>query len=878
MHQRRAHTIMHTFMHTLKGHLLAFLRRWQQVWRPYGCHLEHALHDVEGRITPLRQRPLLCCLAGLLGGSGLGTWVPLSPQLIGLIVVTLALVMWRWVYPQLQTCCRLLMIGFLLTHLHVLWQHCALPLNHIAHVLPADTTPRLTVEGSLYRPLESRGDRQLLYLRLHRLQDANGWRAVNGRIRLSVQAHDLPLLPGDRVRIDRLRLHHTRGFLNPGGFDVRRVLQQQNIYAIGGISNPERIQLQEQPTGFHLGRTTVQWRRRLQTLVHTAIAAPYDTVFLGMALGQRGALPSDIEENFRVAGTAHLLVVSGLHVGFVTMAVLLGCRAGLRLLRSWMPRTWVPTWRPTPLAALLSVPPVLLYCGLVGWKVSTMRAALMIGSYILALLLERPRLVLHALGLAAALIFVLEPQAPRDLGFQLSFLSVAAIILVSRRVGWQPDRVRFMHRWKPYLYASIVASGAAYVATLPIIVGAFHTLPTYGILANLVLMPLASIIVPAGVMALAIAAVWPSLAPIVFAPITLLLTWTVALVQTIATLPSAQSHVAALSWPALAGYYGLLISLLWPQRGRWRLACVSLGATVLLASLGWQYIETRTRQLRVTFLDVGTGDAIVVQVPGGHTVLIDGGGTYDGRFDIGAKVVAPFLWQHHIRRFDLMALTHMHPNHARGLVSLFRLFTTRQVLTNGSPLHASYLRDLVVTGTRRGTQMYTASDGPRQWRWGRLQLTVLSPPNMTDPQRVSWKPRTENDRSLVMRLQYGTTRLLLTGDIEHATERWLLTQDIDLRADILQIPHHGSRTSTLPEFVQRVQPQVGIISLGAGNPYGHPHPQVLRTLDQYRVQLFRTDRHGAITVTSDGTQYRVIPFRPYRPPLPVHVAPASPLD
>ena len=89
MHQRRAHTIMHTFMHTLKGHLLAFLRRWQQVWRPYGCHLEHALHDVEGRITPLRQRPLLCCLAGLLGGSGLGTWVPLSPQLIGLIVVTL---------------------------------------------------------------------------------------------------------------------------------------------------------------------------------------------------------------------------------------------------------------------------------------------------------------------------------------------------------------------------------------------------------------------------------------------------------------------------------------------------------------------------------------------------------------------------------------------------------------------------------------------------------------------------------------------------------------------------------------------------------------------------------------------------------------------
>jgi competence protein ComEC len=784
----------------------------------------------------------------------------------------------RWAYPQLQTCCRLFIVGFLLTHLHVLWQYRALPLHHVAHVLPTDATSRLTLEGSVYRPLEQRRDRHLLYLRLYRLQDADGWHAVTGRIRLSVQAHDLPLLPGDRVRIDRVRLYPTRGFLNPGGFDLRRIMQQQDIYAIGGISNPTRIHILEQPTGLHLGRLIVQWRRRLQALVHTAIRAPYDTVFLGMVLGQRGALPPELEEAFRAAGTAHLLVVSGLHVGFVTMAVLLGCRAGLRLLRSWLPRTWLPTWRPTPLAALLSLPPVLLYCALVGWKVSTLRAVLMIGSYILTLLLERPRRLLHALGLAAALILLLEPQAPIDLGFQLSFLAVAAILLVSRRLGWQPERVHWMHRWKPYLYAAIAASSAAYLATLPIIASAFHTLPTYGILANLVLMPLASVIVPAGVLALGMAAVWPSLASVVFAPLTLLLTWLVALVQSIATLPMAQSHVAALLWPALVGYYGLFISLLWPRRGPWRRACVGLCATALLASLGWQYIETRTDQLRVTFLDVGTGDAIVVQAPGGHNLLIDGGGTYDGRFDIGAQVVAPFLWQHHIRSFDLMALTHMHPNHARGLGSLLRLFTVRQLVTNGSPLHASYLRDLMITGRHQGTQIHMATDGPRQWRWGRLQLTVLSPPATTDPQHGTWNPRAENDRSLVIRLQYGTTRLLLTGDIEHATERWLLTQEVDLRADVLQIPHHGSRTSTLPEFVQRVQPRIGIISLGAANPYGHPHPQVLRTLHHHRVQIFRTDQHGAVTVVSDGTHYRVIPFHPYRPPLPVHVAPTSPPD
>jgi competence protein ComEC len=131
---------------------------------------------------------------------------------------------------------------------------------------------------------------------------------------------------------------------------------------------------------------------------------------------------------------------------------------------------------------------------------------------------------------------------------------------------------------------------------------------------------------------------------------------------------------------------------------------------------------------------------------------------------------------------------------------------------------------------------------------------------------MAWAPPTENDRSLVLRLQYGTVRVLLTGDIQQATERWLLTHRADLRADILQVPHHGSQTSTSPAFVQRVRPQVGIISLGAGNPYGHPHPRVLRVLAEQHVQVFRTDYHGAITITSDGTQYQVLPFRPYHPP------------
>ena len=414
----------------------------------------------------------------------------------------------------------------------------------------------------------------------------------------------------------------------------------------------------------------------------------------------------------------------------------------------------------------------------------------------------------------------------------------------------------------------MLVNSAAYLGTLPILGSTFHTVPTFAILANLPLVPLAGVLTQAGVAALGVLVLWPAIAPWVFVPFVPLLAWIVMIAETVAAWPAAQLYLASPSLPMLLGYYGLCGSLLLWRHWRWCLQCAGLCSGLLLVGAGWQSLETRTRQLRVTFLDVGAGDAIVVQVPGHHTLLIDGGGTYDGRFDIGARLVAPFLWQHHVRRFDFMALTHMHPDHARGLVSVLRLFPTQHLLTNGSPATSDYVRDLLAAGQRWDTQQHTAMDGPRHWQWERLQLSVLAPPATAGKQPSLWTPRNENDRSLVLRLQYGAVRLLLTGDIEQATERWLLAQGADVRADILKVPHHGSKTSTSLAFVQQVQPQVGIISTGADNPFGHPHPQVLDVLAQQGVRVWRTDKHGAITITSDGAGYRVSAVRPYRPALP----------
>lgn len=833
--------------------LVPRLRRWQQV---------------DAYCTPLRARPLWCVVLGLLTGSLLGTAadLPLWP-LSGALGLALACTALLWPLPQMRGCCRLALMGLALTALPLAWRVQALPEQHIARLV--DTLPRqVTIEGSVDRAVEVRQGHAYVTLALQRLDAGPGWQPVTGLVRLHVPVATLPLLPGDVVQVARLRVQAVRSSHNPDGFDFERFMRWRGLFVVGGVSKPERLMLQQRPAGWRLDRALEQWRQQLRAVVQAEIPAPYAAVFLAMVLGQRGDLTPEVVQSFRASGTTHLLVVSGLNVSCVALAVFLAWRTVLRLVRSWLPRSWCPGWRPTPWAALLSVPPVLLYCSLVGWEIPATRAALMVGSFLLTLMLQRQRAPMHALILAAGLILLSDPTAGRDLAFQLSFVAVASMILVGGSHGEAGDEPQpVLRRWGGRARAYLLVNSAAYLGTVPIVSSAFHTVQTFAILANLPLVPLAGLLTQAGVAALALVSGWPSLAPWVLAPFTPLLRWSVAFVDAIATWPAAQWYMAAPSWPMILGYYGLLGSLGMRRYGRRCWGWVGVCGAVILAGAGWQYLDSRVAHLRVTFLDVGSGDAIIVQVPG-HTLMIDGGGTYDGRFDPGRQIIAPWLWQQYIRRFDLMVLTHMHPDHARGLASLLRLFPARQLLTNASPMTSDYLRDLLDAAQRWGTRHDQAPASPRQWQWGGLAMTLLVPPDPTTPAATPWRPRNENDRSLVLRLQYGAVRLLLTGDMEADTERWLLAQGVDVRADILKVGHHGSKTSTTSAFVQQVQPRVGIISTGAGNPFGHPHAQTLTTLAQHGVEVWRTDQQGAITLTSDGHGYQLSAVRPVPPSRP----------
>ena len=337
---------------------LAVIRRPNRLWcacRQWG---HRALQRLEVAVTPLSERPLLCLCSGVLAGSGLGMIVPLTPLLIGLLLGAATILVLPWPFPQTQRCCRIASLGLLLTHGHALWQMRAVPLDHIAYLLTTQPAPPLTVDGILERPIEPLGDRQRLHLRVQRVERPQGWQTASGLVRLSVHTDHLPFLPGDLLRVTRLRLHEVRGFQNPGAFNFQRFMQRQGITVVGGVSDAARLSLQHRPQGFSLARLIEQWRQHLQARTRAALSAPYDAIFLAMVLGHRGQLSTMVEEAFRKTGTAHLLVVSGLNVGFIAAAFMLMWRPLLREVRSRLPRSWLPGWRPTPLALLLLLPPV----------------------------------------------------------------------------------------------------------------------------------------------------------------------------------------------------------------------------------------------------------------------------------------------------------------------------------------------------------------------------------------------------------------------------------------------------------------------------------------------------------------------------------------
>jgi len=259
-------------------------------------------------------------------------------------------------------------------------------------------------------------------------------------------------------------------------------------------------------------------------------------------------------------------------------------------------------------------------------------------------------------------------------------------------------------------------------------------------------------------------------------------------------------------------------------------------------------------------LDVGQGDAILIEFPKGKRMLIDGGGLYGEHIDIGKKVIAPFLWGKKIRRIDYLVLTHPDPDHLKGLLFIASHFSIGQFWENGLRVQSPHYQGLEEILTRRKIERHILNASISPLDIDGVQLSILHPPARKDRPREKWDSRFINNQSLVMKLQFNEIQVLLTGDIEEEAESHMLREGLSLKADILKIPHHGSLSSSSLPFLQRVQPIYAILSVSDRNRGRLPHPEVLKRYERLGIKVFRTDQQGAITTTTDGKKMKVESF------------------
>jgi competence protein ComEC len=735
---------------------------------------------------------------------------------------------------------------------------------------------------------------------------------ARGGLRLSFTMHPegepLPNLhAGDEVAV-LTEARRPQVFRDEGAFDGRAYLAQQNIDLVATLRAPELIERIGSPSAA-VGTVLARVRRRLREEIDELFAGTPQAagVLRAMLLGDRSFVDQAEAVDFQKTGVFHVLVVAGLHVGALAFALYWVGRI-LRLSRVW-----------TMLFTLMMLS---AYVTVVEQRAPVLRAAMMAAIVLLGGFFFRRLELLNSAAVAALILLAAKPLALRDSSFQLTFVAIGCIAGlalpwlektvqpyvralrgwrdVTRDAGHEPRAAQFridlrsLTQWlssqlsqrlgRPTVNAFVgglsltfrvwellVVTLALQAGMLPLMARDFHRIPLSAPLVNLAAVPLTGVIVPLGFLTLATGLVLPAVGKLLATPLAWLTALLLHIVAWFANFPRWSYRIPGPPFWLIVIFFTAAVLLVAEMRLKHQLqrtivwgSCfvfIACALTIAVYPFGERWTKGR---LELTVLDVGQGDSLFVVSPGGKTLLIDGGGAFGGfpgheehnSVDPGEEAVSPYLWSRGFQKLDVVALTHAHQDHLGGLSAILENFHVAK-LWIGREVSIPALAKLEELARERKIPVEHELRG-QSFHWDGVDGDFLWPEIAPEEVAASAK----NNDSLVLRLHYGSQTLLLPGDAEKQVEREILSENSaqTMHSDVLKIGHHGSKNSTMPEFLAAVQPRVGIISAGEENPYGHPNAELLERLENAGVRILRTDRDGAVHVLTDGARLEITCF------------------
>ena len=726
--------------------------------------------------------------------------------------------------------------------------------------------------------------------------DVDVMRSVRGGVRLTIMGGVAPLACGDVLEVP-LRLRQPERYRDAGawsyadellsqGISVQASVKAARLQKVSGAARSLRCRAYAAQSWASARLSAFATSHANMTLPQAARLTANDTAMLdAMLFGDRAGLRHDLRVGFERTGSFHLFVVSGMHVALLAGMLFWALRR-LRASHGF--------------ATLITLAITASYALLTGFGVPVQRALLMTSVFLVARWIGRNVSVLQALGAAALTVLVVDPRSLAEASFQMTFLVLVAVgglamplsermLLPRLRAARDLDAVWLDARLPPKLAQmrvmlrlfgnALAACGpapfAAWLRLVPalgvramlrtaelvlvsVVIEAcmalpmavyFHRATPFALPANLLAIPLVGLLAPLAVVTFCASLVSTWLAALPAGATALVLhgvSWAIA---HLSRMRFADTRVPAPAMGVIALVVVCLAGACWAvrRRSRWLVAAgVVAIAVVPLATLWPEPPLLHSGVLEVTALDVGQGDSLLVASPDGHTLLVDAGGPVGqaantDRWDVGEEVVAPYLWSRRLRRLDVVLLTHAHSDHMGGMPAILRDFHPRELWVSIDPAESDDYKSLLAEAARLDITLRHFHAG-EHFDWGGMQASVLAPEIGYSNSKAPI-----NDDSLVMRFEFGKSSALLEGDAERRSEDIMLANGRIAPVTLLKVGHHGSKTSTNPEFLAVALPQAAVISDGRRNTFGHPRYEVLQRLEEAHVKTIRIDRRGATT-------------------------------
>ena len=659
--------------------------------------------------------------------------------------------------------------------------------------------------------------------------------SINGKILLKTYLEEdfEPYNYGKKVWVEGI-IRLPKGQRNPGGFNYKRYL------TVSGISATMYVPFEKiEDKGYFKKNIIISagifLRQRIIKAIDKSLPSKKAEIMKGMLLGYKDGIEKEVRDSFSDSGLAHIMAVSGLHVGFIVAALIFLFRK-LRFNKT--------------VSNLLIFIILIIYSAAIGFTPSVVRASIMISIILAGQMLKRETDVLTSISFAAILLLLFNPYNIYSVGFQLSFSATISIVLFYNVI----KNAKLIKKLPEFISKIASVSIAAQIGVMPVIAYYFNKVSIVTVFANIIAVPIAGITIISGFIMVVIGQFSIVLSQFVGNINSLSLSLILLISKLSSNIPFAVWTVYTPSVIIIFIYYSLVLFFLKIKPAK-NIKLKPSYYIIVFALIVILFVSTffMPQNMEVVFLDVGSGDSAFIRTQEGKTVLIDGGGYNSYSKDepnTGEMIIIPFLLEEGISKIDVMIGTHGHSDHVTGLNEVLKAYRVEKIVLPDVESREG-LEEILNVSRQKEIPVYRVEKGDNIKLDSYTNIAILHPQD-----EFSSRIDDLNNNSIVANLKYKDISILFTGDIEEEAEQYLIRESIDVKCNVLKVAHHGADTSTTKTFLENAKPSVAIISVGR-NKFGHPSNEIIERLKERNVIIYRTDLNGAIMLKSDGKKLKI---------------------